>query len=487
MAKNQHVTADGRYVKARRREAGGGKLMYSTMLQIRAGLVLGAGYRLAQGVTIATRYSCVRHQGFVDSQKSAESGRFAAERPVLDYQNQQFRVFKQLAACYAMVFAGKELSDQFSRVDAAIKSDDASAVDMDELAVVHATSAGLKALACGLTADGLEDCRKCCGGHGVLLASGVAHMAQVRLSTFRPRRCCTEGASRHGWSPLASFRACDAHPCPSQSSLTPLRSSSRQDYATYCTAEGDRVVLELQAAKFLLREASKVAEGHSPSAACDYLADPLLATHSMPENVTLFELDAVESLFRRRARLAVETAARRFREAVAQPGITVDEATNRCAIDLVAASQAHGRHLLLRSFAAHARAASPPATQRVLRKLCLLFANVDLQEHGSDWCGLLSPRHHASIRSAVRKLLCDLRPEAVALVDAFEFPDNVLASALGRHDGNVYESLYAAACVSPLNQTDPFPGYERVLQPHLDKELLRENARLVRAVPRHRL
>ena len=34
------------------------------------------------------------------------------------------------------------------------------------------------------------------------------------------------------------------------------------------------------------------------------------------------------------------------------------------------------------------------------------------------------------------------RPNAVALVDAFEFPDNVLNSAIGRHDGRVYESLY---------------------------------------------
>ena len=31
---------------------------------------------------------------------------------------------------------------------------------------------------------------------------------------------------------------------------------------------------------------------------------------------------------------------------------------------------------------------------------------------------------------------------AVALVDAFDFPDNVLNSTLGRSDGNVYEACY---------------------------------------------
>jgi len=33
-------------------------------------------------------------------------------------------------------------------------------------------------------------------------------------------------------------------------------------------------------------------------------------------------------------------------------------------------------------------------------------------------------------------------PNAVALVDAFEFPDRVLNSTIGRFDGNVYEALY---------------------------------------------
>ena len=46
------------------------------------------------------------------------------------------------------------------------------------------------------------------------------------------------------------------------------------------------------------------------------------------------------------------------------------------------------------------------------------------------------------IRREVTALLNDLRPNAVALVDAFEFPDNVLNSAIGRYDGKVYEALY---------------------------------------------
>ena len=38
-----------------------------------------------------------------------------------------------------------------------------------------------------------------------------------------------------------------------------------------------------------------------------------------------------------------------------------------------------------------------------------------------------------------------LRPDAVALVDAFDWHDDTLASALGRYDGKVYESLFEMA------------------------------------------
>jgi acyl-CoA oxidase len=36
----------------------------------------------------------------------------------------------------------------------------------------------------------------------------------------------------------------------------------------------------------------------------------------------------------------------------------------------------------------------------------------------------------------------NIRPNAVALVDAFDFSDTALNSSIGRYDGNVYEEMY---------------------------------------------
>ena len=51
------------------------------------------------------------------------------------------------------------------------------------------------------------------------------------------------------------------------------------------------------------------------------------------------------------------------------------------------------------------------------------------------------------------ELLPAIRPNAIALGDAFDFTDHQLGSILGRYDGNVYENVYKWAQSSPLNKT----------------------------------
>jgi len=167
LCKNQVVHPDGTYEK---KKSASDKIQYSTMLTIRSGLVMSAGYRLMQAVTIAARYSCVRRQGFVDTNSTA---RDAPELQIIEYQNQQYRLFKQLALAFAMVWTGKSVSEKFKRVMEALQGADA---DSSELPEMHAISSGLKALCTFEGAQGMEECRKLCGGHGVLLVSGVAQM-----------------------------------------------------------------------------------------------------------------------------------------------------------------------------------------------------------------------------------------------------------------------------------------------------------------------
>ncbi len=46
------------------------------------------------------------------------------------------------------------------------------------------------------------------------------------------------------------------------------------------------------------------------------------------------------------------------------------------------------------------------------------------------------------VREAVGKLLDELRPDAVPLVDAFDVSDEILASTIGRSDGKKFKILF---------------------------------------------
>lgn len=59
----------------------------------------------------------------------------------------------------------------------------------------------------------------------------------------------------------------------------------------------------------------------------------------------------------------------------------------------------------------------------------------------------------------IKELLSQLRPNAVALVDAFDIHDRKLNSVLGRYDGNVYENMFEWARRSPLNSTEVSQGH----------------------------
>lgn len=68
--------------------------------------------------------------------------------------------------------------------------------------------------------------------------------------------------------------------------------------------------------------------------------------------------------------------------------------------------------------------------------------------------GLLTVPQATRVSARIKELLEELRPDAVALVDAFDLNDRKLNSVLGRYDGNVYEHLYEWARQSPLNATE---------------------------------
>lgn len=86
---------------------------------------------------------------------------------------------------------------------------------------------------------------------------------------------------------------------------------------------------------------------------------------------------------------------------------------------------------------------------------------------------------HSNVRSTdvpslmnwQEKLLEEIKPNAVSLVDSFDIDDEILASPLGAWDGNVYERLFEEAKRSPLNAKPVNDSFHKYLKPFLNSNL----------------
>lgn len=71
----------------------------------------------------------------------------------------------------------------------------------------------------------------------------------------------------------------------------------------------------------------------------------------------------------------------------------------------------------------------------------------------------------------MERLLTELRPNAVGIVDGFDICDEILASALGAYDGQVYKRLFEEAMKSPLNAEPVNKSFHQYLKPFLQSNL----------------
>lgn len=146
---------------------------------------------------------------------------------------------------------------------------------------------------------------------------------------------------------------------------------------------------------------------------------------------------------------------------------------NSMLVEISRISKAHCQFMLVRNFLVALQtdsALSAPQFKpivNVLKTLAYLFALHTMEKELSEFLlsGYVSSEQSAMLKEQVIKLLEEVRPQAVGLVDAFALPDYYLHSALGRYDGRVYESMTKMAEAEPLNHTIVVEGYEEYIKP----------------------
>jgi acyl-CoA oxidase len=420
-----HVDEHGKYVT--KADGAASKIAYITMMQVRAHICNEAGKNLAMACTIAIRYSAVRRQGYGNKNDETKNPK---ELQVLDYKQQQHRLFPLLAASYCFHFTGKKILQRLVDLENTITKRN-KVLTKAESKDVHASSSALKSFTTTVAADGIEECRKACGGHGFLQCSGLPELFTTYLQNP--------------------------------------------------TVEGDNHMLPQQVSRVLLKLVDAVQKGEDLK---DY--EPCDSFHLVPslqailrgQNTSchaqtatgLLEIPTLLDIFRHRSARVLLSVAQQLQTSLKQ-GLSFSEAWNQALVEMSRASRAYSQFLLLQNFVngINEERSSNAIGDRevfVLQDLVRLLALYWVEREMGDFLedGYLSAQQARWVRANVLDVLAAIRPNAVALVDARDFSDFRLKSALGRYDGDVYPAIMSAAKKDPLNnQGDPGPGYE----PHL--------------------
>ncbi|XP_075133571.1 peroxisomal acyl-coenzyme A oxidase 1-like isoform X2 [Leptodactylus fuscus] len=403
LMKYAQVEPDGTYVKPI-----SNKLNYGSMLYLRAMIVGDSARFLSMACTIAIRYSAVRRQSEI---RPGEP-----EPQILDFQTQQYTLFPLLATTYAFRFMGLDMRKAYYRITRDIQQG-----NLNELPELHALSAGLKAFTTWVANSGIEECRMSCGGHGYSHCSGIPDI-------------------------YVTFTAA-------------------------CTYEGDNMVMMLQSARFLFKSYTKTLSGEHLGGTVSYLNDVSLQnqTQTLPGRPLVTDINDLGSLveaFKQRAAWLVVAASKNV-QADLNRGKCKEDALNENSVVLVRAADAHCHYMVVKAFVEKLSEVLDMAAHRILSVLCLLYALHGISRNSGDFlqASVLASSQINLIQQRIKDLLEVIRPNAVALVDAFEHSDSQLGSVLGRYDGNVYENMFEWAKKSPLNKTPVHESFHKYLKP----------------------
>lgn len=362
------VTAEGEYVSPIPSVNKRFFTMLSALVAGRVSVALAGLAAMKSGLAIAIRYGESRRQFGASGEEEVR---------LMDYRTHQRRLLPRLAKAYALDFALRYLAERF------VKRGEKDSREVETLA------AGLKAYATWANHDSLQECRECCGGQG--------YMAVNRFADFKA------------------------------------------DTDIFCTFEGDNTVLMQLVAKSLLADYRRQFEDVRPFTMLKYLADRAAEAVGEPNPVEARRTDSEHlrsqefllAAMRYREQRLTGSLARRLRSRI-QGGMDSFHAFTECQNHSMAAAHASVERLILERFAAGIETTDEESLKPVLERLLALFALSRIEEDRAWFleAGYVTIAKGRAIRAEVETLCTEIRPDALALTDAFGIPDRLLGAPI---------------------------------------------------------
>lgn len=410
---------------------------YGSMMSARALIVRSEYLTLAIGVTIAVRYSAVRRQ--FGKENTTASTTVSTESQVLDYSTQQLRLFPLISQVYALRAVSEWLMTEFAKANTLFSSG-----NLTTLTDMHILSSSLKVYITENVSSGLETARRCLGGHGYSQASGIPRLAAAQVHLV--------------------------------------------------TAEGDNWILSQQVARYILKLKNTASKANGtvtePFSSTSYLSAPISAStfHCIASDPSVWYRNEYQLVLDILG-FCVTAIAEKMEEKLLESSISGNKeastkAWDSCLMDSWYVTHLHGARTVLAIFIQTLKKMTVHSSlfhqqkqllstddKQATIDLLFLFLHLYIMNTLRTFMPIIleyelipSPvsTFVRSIDTELLRLCRAIRPYAVIAVDAFEFHDGALGSALGTYNGDVYTLLLEWVKAEPLNQQEASPAIKEI-------------------------
>lgn len=309
-------------------------------------------------LTIATKYAMKRRQF------APASG--VQETLIMDYPTHQHRLIPLIAKTYAFRLAIRNVADAYV------------VASHDEIRKIETKAAGLKAMATWHATHAIQTCREACGGKGYLAENRFAEL--------------------------------------------------KADSDIFTTFEGDNTVLLQLVAKGLLTEYRQSFHDDGFVAVARYLGRMISNTYQEINPYTSRNTDTNhlrseefhEDALKYREKKLLTTLASRMQTFIKKK-MSPNEAFLKCQMHMVTLAKAYTDRLVYRELSKVIDTVVESKEKEMLGRLRKLYALTVIQENKDYYLesGYFEGSKTKAIRRVYNKMLQELRPEVLALVDSF--------------------------------------------------------------------
>lgn len=299
------------------------------------------------------------------------------ETILMDYPSHQGRLFPRLAKSYGYYFAISKLSEDYI------------VADEKQMRKIETKAAGLKSMATWHATDTIQECREACGGKG--------YLSENRFDALKG------------------------------------------DSDIFTTFEGDNTVLLQLVAKGLLTEFKQSFHDEGFTAVIRYLGErigntivgynPIYTRNTSTEH--LLDREFHLHAFRFREKKLLISLSQRM-QSYLKKRIAPYDGFLKCQNHMIELAKAYVERLVLKNFAAKISDTPDGPEKDALSKMCDLYALTVIEEH-KGWfleSDYMDGSKTKAIRRMITKLCTEIRPDAVAYVDAFGIPGELLGAEI---------------------------------------------------------